>query len=345
MWLEKFEFSCLSGYSQTGKFKLKKRTCGTRGTQNLITQLVTMNFYILIFSVNMTMGLFVNFSVVGRDATVGFSFLASYVAWIDPDMNHTGLSIDKKYSENHKIFALLYTDHTSSLIDYSKLEFFFSGNSGNSPSQSWKLLHHLTSSSSHKLMAGRDVFIFIVTLDVFILDVFIITLDVFIWTYLLCWMYSFLLLHFSFSNPFTSELLLTCVQPYTHFCSILGHWQWRRDFWNQVLRFVCLYFCPFSCPPGPGTVDGTLGEWMNAWLRIETPQSHYNCYLPACSFSNQNQLPLLHSPSRPYFHSGFFPELSWNYGKGTHSAYRQVSKHFKIEVNAVLFAWTFQALI
>lgn len=67
------------------------------------------------------MGLFVNFSVVGRDATIGFSFLVSYVAWIDPDMNHTVLRIEKKYSENHKIRALLYTDHTSSLIEYSKL--------------------------------------------------------------------------------------------------------------------------------------------------------------------------------------------------------------------------------
>lgn len=80
-----------------------------------------MNLYILIFLVNMTMGLFVNVSVVGRDAIVGFSFLVSYVAWTDPDMNHTVLSIEKKYSENHKIFALLYTDHTSSLIEYSKL--------------------------------------------------------------------------------------------------------------------------------------------------------------------------------------------------------------------------------
>lgn len=116
---KKFEFSCLSGNSQTRKFTLKKRTCGTRGTQNLITQLVTKNMYILVFLVNVVEGLF--FSVVRRDATIGFSFLAIFVAWIDPDMNHTVLSIDKNYSENHRIFALFYTDHTSSIIENSEL--------------------------------------------------------------------------------------------------------------------------------------------------------------------------------------------------------------------------------
>lgn len=41
-----------------------------------------------VFLVNMAWGLFVNFSVVGRDAIIVFSFSAISVVWIDPGMNH-----------------------------------------------------------------------------------------------------------------------------------------------------------------------------------------------------------------------------------------------------------------
>lgn len=41
-----------------------------------------------VFLVNMARGLFVNFSVVGRDAIIVFSFSAISVVWIDPVMNH-----------------------------------------------------------------------------------------------------------------------------------------------------------------------------------------------------------------------------------------------------------------
>lgn len=80
-----------------------------------------MNLYILIFWVNLASGLSVNFTVVGRDATTGFSFSAISVAWIDPEMNHTVSSVDEKHSGNHKIVALLYTHCTRPVIEYSKL--------------------------------------------------------------------------------------------------------------------------------------------------------------------------------------------------------------------------------
>lgn len=78
--------------------------------------------YTLIFLVNMTSGLSVTFTVVGKNATTGFSFSAVSVAWIEPDMNHTVSSIDEKHRGNHKIVALLYTDHTRPMIEYSKLQ-------------------------------------------------------------------------------------------------------------------------------------------------------------------------------------------------------------------------------
>lgn len=61
-----------------------------------------MNSYIFLFLVNMARGLFVNFSVVGRDTTIAFFFSAISVVWIAPDMNHIVSSIDEKYNGNHK---------------------------------------------------------------------------------------------------------------------------------------------------------------------------------------------------------------------------------------------------
>lgn len=80
-----------------------------------------MNSYLFLFLVNTARGLFVIFSVVGRDTTIAFSFSAISVVWIDPAMNHIVSSIDEKYNENHKIVALLYTDHTKPMREYSKL--------------------------------------------------------------------------------------------------------------------------------------------------------------------------------------------------------------------------------
>lgn len=166
-----------------------------------------------------------------------------------------------------------------------------------------------------------DVFVFIVTFQ------FLKSLHFRVISYLCPTSYSFLFNSWSLAKE--KRLL----KPRTLFCLPL---------------FLSFFMSPWSW------YCGRHFGWMNEWmLRIVTPhslQSHCNCYLPACSFSKQSQLSLLHSPPRPYFQplwsiSGFFPELSWNYRNSTHSAYQQVSKHFKIKVNAVLFAWTFQALI
>lgn len=109
----------------------------------------------------------------------------------------------------------------------------------------------------------------------------------------------------NFSNPFTSDLFPNYVQPYTPLCSALGYWQWRRDFWSQGLCFVYLCFCPSPCPPGPGIVCGTLGEWMNEWMTV----SRNLCTLKAIIIIFQPPLLspgkvgsfLLNAPPRLYF--------------------------------------------
>lgn len=72
----------------------------------------------------MARGLFVNFSVVGRDATIGFSFSAISVVWIDPNMNHTVWGIDEKHNGNHKIFAyfILTTQAYNRIFQTTKLK-------------------------------------------------------------------------------------------------------------------------------------------------------------------------------------------------------------------------------
>lgn len=77
-----------------------------------------------VFLVNMARGLFVNFSVVGRDATIGFSFSAISVVWIDPNMNHTVWGIDEKHNGNHKIFAyfILTTQAYNRIFQTTKLK-------------------------------------------------------------------------------------------------------------------------------------------------------------------------------------------------------------------------------
>ncbi|XP_019664310.1 dual adapter for phosphotyrosine and 3-phosphotyrosine and 3-phosphoinositide isoform X2 [Ailuropoda melanoleuca] len=104
----------------------------------------------------MASGFFVNFTVVGTDATTGFSFSAVSVAWIGPQMNHTVSSVDNKHSGNHKIVVLLYTDRTKPVIEYSKLQngsynFFFWWKFSQSALNVTSPFNH---SASHKHTAG-----------------------------------------------------------------------------------------------------------------------------------------------------------------------------------------------
>lgn len=135
------------------------RTWGRRGTQDVTAPLLYHELAHTRSLGNMASGFFVNFTVVGTDATTGFSFSAVSVAWIGPQMNHTVSSVDNKHSGNHKIVVLLYTDRTKPVIEYSKLQngsynFFFWWKFSQSALNVTSPFNH---SASHKHTAGGHV--------------------------------------------------------------------------------------------------------------------------------------------------------------------------------------------